>query len=371
MKIRYVPDPLNEQASVLVDAQTDIKTAVKQGVLSATEADVIKKRLKEIIERAVARIRSPTLKKDARISLMHFADKVYGDFKTALQTMPYALLPAVVVLMRAITEKAPRGEYYMPANQTERKAAEKLFYKVYEKGLPLQEFHKVYMERVSNALEGMSQVQALDPNDFSGKNSLRNLAEMQVRYERHQAEIQGFKDRKVKLVVCSSHADCSGRCAQWQGRVYSTDGTTGYTSDGRFYVPLEEATDIYYTTKAGRTYKNGLLGFNCRHKLFEYKEGIGIPVLSEEERKREYAITVRQREMERAVISAREKALMYKDTGSVVYRRDGKPLLNKKTGKPLTHYQKWKIIAQKRDEAYRRFSKESGRAYYPDRTKIL
>ena len=25
----YVPDPLNEQASVLVDAQTDIKTAIK------------------------------------------------------------------------------------------------------------------------------------------------------------------------------------------------------------------------------------------------------------------------------------------------------------------------------------------------------
>ena len=35
MKIQaYAPDPLNEQASVLVDAQTDIKIAIKQGVLS-------------------------------------------------------------------------------------------------------------------------------------------------------------------------------------------------------------------------------------------------------------------------------------------------------------------------------------------------
>lgn len=348
----YVPDLLNEQASVLVDAQTDIKIAVKQGVLSAMRTDEIKKRLKEIIERAVARIRSPTLQKDARVSLMRFANKVYGDFKSALQTIPYKLLPAVVVLMQAISAKELRGEYYTPINQTERKAAEKLFYKVYEKGLPLQEFHKVYMDRVENALNGLSQVQALDPNDLSGKNSLRNLAEMQVRYERHQEEIQGFKNRKVRLVVCSAHADCSGRCAQWQGRVYSTDGSTGYTKDGRYYEPLEHATDIYYTTKAGRTYKNGLLGFNCRHKLFEYKEGMGIPTLSEKERMREYAITVRQREMERAVISAREKALTNKGTN-------------------IAEYKKWRKIAAERDEAYRRFSKESGRAYYPDRTRIL
>lgn len=348
----YAPDPLNEQASVLVDAQTDIKTAVKQGVLSAKGGAEIKKQLLAIIERAVARIRSPTLKKDARVSLMRFADKVYADFKTALQSIPYKLLPAVVVLMQAISAKEPSGEYYVPKTPAEHKAAEKLFYKVYEKGLPLQEFHKVYMDRVNSALNGMSQVQALDPNDFSGKNSLRNLAEMQVRYERHQEEIQSFKDRKVRLVVCSAHADCSDRCAKWQGRVYSTDGTTGYTPDGRFYQPLEDATDIYYTTKAGRTYKNGLLGFNCRHKLFEYKEGMGIPTLSEEERKREYAITVRQREMERAVISAREKALTNKGTN-------------------IQEYRKWRKVAAERDKAYRQFSKENGRAFYPDRTKIL
>lgn len=348
----YAPDPLNEQASVLVDAQTDIKTAVKQGVLSAKGEAEIKKRLLAIIESAVARIRSPTLKRDARVSLMRFANKVYADFKAALQSIPYKLLPYVVILMKAITEKQPNGEYYAPTSPVERKAAEKLFYKVYDKGLPLQEFHKVYMERVESALNGMSEVQALDPNDFSGKNSLRNLAEMQVRYERHQEEVQSFKDRKVKLVVCSTHADCSGRCAKWQGRVYSTDGTTGYTPDGRFYVPLEEATDIVYTTKAGRTYKNGLLGFNCRHKLFEYREGMAIPTLSKEERKREYAITVRQREMERSVIYAREKALTNKGTN-------------------IAEYKKWRKIALAREQVYRQYSKENGRAFYPDRTKIL
>ena len=254
--------------------------------------------------------------------------------------------------MRAITAKEPQGEYYIPANAKERKAAEKLYYTVNNKGVPLQEFQKVYIGRVKTALNGMAQVQALDPNEYTGRNSLRNLAEMQVRYERHQDEIQSFKDKKVKLVVCSAHADCSDRCAEWQGRVYSMDGTEGYTEDGRHYVPLERATDVYYTTKAGRTYKNGLLGFNCRHKLYEYKEGMAIPQLSAEDRKREYAITLKQREMERGVIEARERALENKNADIAEYRR-------------------WRKIAQDRNTAYMQFSKDNHRAYYPDRVKIL
>lgn len=351
-KEAYAQDPLNKQASVLVDAQTDIKTAVKNGVLAAKSAAEIKKKLGDIIDRAVSRLSSPTLKRDARISLMRFANKAYTEFTASLSTIPYNLLPYVIVLMRAITAKEPQGAYYVPANASERKAAEKLYYTVNNKGIPLQEFQKVYIGRVKTALNGMAQVQALDPNDFTGRNSLRNLAEMQVRYERHQAEIQGFKVRKVKLVVCSAHADCSDRCAEWQGRVYSMDGTEGYTEDGRHYVPLERATDVYYTTKAGRTYKNGLLGFNCRHKLYEYKEGMAIPRLSAEDRKREYAITLKQREMERGIIEARERALENKDADIAEYRR-------------------WRKVAQERNAAYMQFSKDNHRAFYPDRVKIL
>lgn len=348
----YAPDPLNRQASVLVDAQTDIKTAVKNGVLAAKSAAEIKKKLGDIIDRAVSKISSPTLKHDARVSLMRFANKTYTDFTATLSPIPHNFLPYVIVLMRAITAKEPQGEYYIPANAKERKAAEKLYYTVNNKGAPLQEFQKVYIGRVKTALNSMAQVQALDPNDFTGRNSLRNLAEMQVRYERHQEEIQGFKDKNVKLVVCSAHADCSDRCAEWQGRVYSMDGSEGYTEDGRHYVPLERATDVYYTTKAGRTYKNGLLGFNCRHKLYEYKEGMAIPQLSAEDRKREYAITLKQREMERGVIEARERALENKNADIAEYRR-------------------WRKIAQDRNTAYMQFSKDNHRAYYPDRVKIL
>lgn len=348
----YAPDPLNEQASVLVDAQTDIKIAIKQSVLSGGDAASTKEAIKKIIDRAIARIRSPTLKEDGRISLMRFADKTYGQFRQHLIGIPLEKLPAVIVLMRAITSKKTDKQIYLPSTQAERIAANTLSYTVYNKGIPLQEFQKVYMQRVDKALTSLAESNALDPNSFSGRNSLRNLAEMQVRYERHQEEILGFKERGTKLVVCSVHADCSGRCAEWQGRVYSLDGTEGDTEDGRHYVPLEIATDIFYTTKAGKVYKNGLLGFNCRHKLFEYKPRMGIPTVSEEEQKREYAITKRQRELERAVIDAREEALSKKQVN-------------------ISEYRKWRKIAVNRYDDYKKFSEEHGRAYYPDRVKIL
>lgn len=364
----YVPDPLNEQASVLVDAQTDIKTAIKQGVFSGAPLSLLKERVQKIISTALQRIRSPTLKEDARISLIRFANGAYGRLKSTLATIPVPLLPAVVVLMRGVTESGQKVGIYYPKTQGEREALRQLQsftpsgggestsapieYETRKMGLPLDEFHKVYMNRVSNALDGLAQGNALDPNDFTGRNSLRNLAEMQVRYERHQDEIAQFKEKGTKLVVCSVHADCSDRCAKWQGLVYSLDGTSGTTEDGRKYQPLENATDVYYTTKAGRTYKNGLLGFNCRHKLVEYRVGMGIPRVSAAEQKKEYAITKRQREMERAVVAARENALAKKDAD-------------------IAEWRKWKKIAKERYEEYKKFSIDHERAYYPDRVKIL
>lgn len=356
----YAPDPLNEQASVLVDAQTDIKTAIKRGVLNGASFVVISAEVRKIISRAVVRVRSPTLQKDSRVSLMKFANKAYSDFKATL-SLDSTLLAAVVLLSERITERKTnglKGQYFIPRTPREIEAVEQVAerteirIRAYDRGLPLREFQKTYIDRVSKALGGLAEEKALDPNDVSGRNSLRNLAEMQVRYERHLEEIDTLKSSGEKLVVCSVHADCSDRCAPFQGRVYSLDGTSGTTEDGRRYVPLETATDIFYTTKAGRTYKNGLLGFNCRHKLLPYKPNMVIPFVSETERKKEDAITKRQRALERAVIGYREEALIYKGTDVEKYREARKN-------------------AVEVYNEYKRFSKENGRAYYPDRVKIL
>lgn len=134
---------------------------------------------------------------------------------------------------------------------------------VTDTGVPLSRYYSdVWRNQVKPVLDRLCDGVALDPNDYSGRNSLRNLAEMEVRYNDHLQSIEALKAAGERLVVCSAHADCSDRCAPWQGRVYSLDGTSGVI-DGHRYVPLEQATDIYYTTKAGRVYKNGLLGLTA------------------------------------------------------------------------------------------------------------
>lgn len=219
-------------------------------------------------------------------------------------------------------------------------------------GIPNGIYAKDYMRKVNAVYTRLAKDDALDPDDISGRNSMRNRAEMEVRNDFHQDEIQSLKDKGAKLVVCSTHADCSDRCFKWQGRVYSLDGTSGKTADGHAYVPLETATDVYYTTKAGKTYKNGLLGFNCRHRLYEYVPGMGIPKVSKAEQKKENKINTKQREMERNIREWRMREELNKAAGNTQATAEAQ----KKAAEAYARYKK--------------FSLENGRAYYPDRVNI-
>lgn len=220
-------------------------------------------------------------------------------------------------------------------------------------GVPLQKYAKEYInDNVKPVLARLAKENALDPDDISGRNSLRNRAEMEVRYNDHLEQIEKLKLAGNKLVIASSHSDCSERCSKWQGKVYSLDGTSGVTPDGRKFNPLEEATDVYYTTRAGKTYKNGLLGFNCRHYLIPYKVGLKEPKYSKAQEDRERAITTKQRQLERVVRENRTLALEFKGIDDNLYK-------------------KYRQLAIKANNKYIEFSKDNNRAFYPDRTKIF
>ncbi len=359
----YATAPLNPQATIVVDAQTDIKVIIKNGVLKGAPFSVIQEKVRLTIEKAVKRLSSEALKAYSRVSLMSFANRMYLGMKSSFPNPVQAV--AIYTLVKAVTESIEKGktlptaELFIPTTTAEKTAFKQLYGDTYHtnaKGIPLQEFQKTYMERVNNALSQMAQANALDPNDIIGRNGLRNLAEMQVRYENHLKEIATLKEKGVTLVVCSVHGDCSVRCSKWQGRVYSLDGTKGTTEDGKEYVPLEEATDqeqVYkVNVNTGMQYKGGLFGYNCRHKLYPYKVGMVIPSVSAREQIIERDITRRQRELERHVLHWREEALMQKGVNSKRYR-----------------YAKAKAVSWY--DAYRKYSKSHGRAYYPDRVKIL
>ena len=305
-----------------------------------------------IIDEALKSIKIQSLKDAAAKSLLNFYNRQYEELRRSFLWQ----LPALTALF-LLNGKTLTGRDIKPTTAQQAAAVQTLAAQGFDGsrllGVPLQKFSQDYINKnVKPVLDRLSQQFAVDPDDISGRNSLRNKAEMAVRWQEHEDTIQRFKDDGVRLVICSTHADCSERCRPWQGRVYSLDGTSGTTDDGRRFVPLETATDIYYTTKAGKQWKNGLLGFNCRHFLVPYKTGYRFPKPNAAAERKEYAITVKQRELERNVRYWRTVAIENQNLDRAKYLDARR-----------------KAIAWNRE--YIKFSKQNNRAYYPSRTKII
>lgn len=337
---------MNKQAIALEEAEAEIRLTVKTSYLSKTPKNIIDDKIRQIIRTAAKQIKIPALREVGIKSLILFYNRQWRIIQ--------ALGDATTLLLIAeLSEKSrPQHEQIKTLEKIQARGG----FADYESkakayGVPLQEYSERYMkERVEPVMKRLAESQPTDPED-TRRISIRARAELEVRYQSHIDEINNLRDSGIKLVIASTHADCSERCAPYQGRVYSLDGTSGTTDDGRKYVPLEVATDIYYTTKAGRTYKNGMIsGFNCRHYLIPYKSGYVFPKPNKAEEQREYAITQRQRQLERNVLKWKTRAL------EAIKKSD---------------YNEARQKARFWNGVYIKYSQENNRAYYPSRTKIL
>ena len=83
-----------------------------------------------------------------------------------------------------------------------------------------------------------------------------------------------------------------------------------------------------------------------------YKEGMIIPYVSREERKREYTINTKQRELERIVRYYESVAAQNKGVDNKLNLRA-------------------KRLAKERRREYVKFSYDNDRAYYPSRIKFM
>ncbi len=344
--------PLNYQAIELEEAETKIRLIVKNEYFKGTPRAKINKMVLQVIDSAINKLTLPVLKEAGRKSLIDFYNRQYMQI-SQIRGRNLLVLLAIVKL----TDQNNEIVKNVSVSRAKRIVEEEMLYEqdspIRTYGSAMQKFSKNYIEKnVKPILNRLTKQFPLDPGDITGRNSLRNRAEMEARYNGHLENIEELRKQGNKLVIASSHSDCSKRCRKWQGRVYSLDGTSGTTPDGRKYVPLEKATDVYYTTKAGKTYKNGLLGFNCRHYLVAYKDGLEFTKQSEKEEIKQYKITLKQRQLERDVRYWRTEAIMNK-------------------GVNPEYYKIAKNSAEEANRLYIRFSKENERAYYPSRTKII
>lgn len=334
------------------EAETKIRMAVKDEYFKGKTKTAIDKVVFPIVSGVLKEITMPALKAAARKSLLNFYNRQYHELLRSFGWQ-FSLFAAVMLL-----NGKTLYDTKIKVTEAQRSAAVQIlenagFTPPRVMGVPLRKFTENYVrQNVQPALDRLAKQFALDPDDMSGRNSLRNRAEMEVRFEAQREQLEGFRNSGVNLVICSTHADCSERCRQWQGKVYSLDNTYGRTDDGRSYQPLENATDIYYTTKAGKTYKNGLLGFNCRHFLVPYKTGYHFFKPNAAYERREYAITEEQRRLERQVRKWRTEAIEAK-------------------GQNPTRYKFAKAKAEAWNKAYIDFSMKHNRAFYPSRTKLI
>ena len=314
---------LNPQSMLLEDAQTRIKMYLLKSYFSGRSKNDINNNINKIIDNTKKSLETEALKQVAPQSLKNYANALWAFL-------------IVNIGINGIVESKRLKE----AQQELKK-----------KEFDIQKYAKDYIEKIRIQLNKYADIEAKDADDLSGLNSLRNKAEMEVRYEKQQNRIEELKSKGTKFVVSSVHADCSDRCFPWQGRIYSLDHTSGEI-DNKKYVPLEVATDIFYTTKKGKIYKNGLLGFNCRHYLYEYKSGMEIPKISKEVQQKENKINTQQRNYELSIRKFRERALVFKDIDK-------------------NEYLKARQKAIEINKQYIEFSEKNNRTYYPDRIKLL
>lgn len=360
--MKTASDRLSPQVLTLVEAQSLIRLKVKDWAFRYISDNELKKSVKEIIVNALKNIDIPSLKQAAYYSLIQF----YNTQRRTAETIRFSSRLLLFLALTKLWESkylpdSEKSQYTQFFTVSEAKDIitktpyinESDKYEIKNYGNALNTYHECYIrDYVKPTLDKMAKDEALDPNSeeyLQRRSTLRNRAEREVRYQGHISEIDEFRKSGTRLVICSSHANCSERCRPWQGRVYSLDGTSGTTPDGRKYVPLEEATNIL--TPNGKWY-NGLLGFNCRHYLVAYKDGYRFPKTSERTEKIEYKIDQKQRYMERQVRKWRIEAEITRGVDAEKHK------------KAVSKVKYW-------NGAYIRFSKTHNRTYYTSRLKVL
>ncbi|WP_262315380.1 phage minor capsid protein [Lacticaseibacillus parakribbianus] len=133
---------------------------------------------------------------------------------------------------------------------------------------------------------------------------LRLVVQTQVKQTTNDVMIARTKETSG-LVKVSSHLACRPTHLDYQGRVYSVTGDTA------------EYPDLYQATNFGSA--GGLGGINCHHYVMTYVPGYDTPdmdTLDPDSNNAAYALTQKQRRLEREVRAAKREQVAAKEFGS-------------------------------------------------------
>ena len=184
-----------------------------------------------------------------------------------------------------------------------------------------------YPERVEQAMDELAQQHlTLD------KYSLRNKAEIKVRYDVINEDLQRLKDKGTKFVVSSAHANASERCQWWQGKIFEIDIDIATREMGQYDGVKPKQTikgyidgKPYYSLK--EACENGFLSYNCQHRLIAYYKGIHLQTYDFVKVEQRRNISQKQRYLERQIRYLRTRLeLAVTDEEKKIYRQQVKQL---------------------------------------------
>lgn len=178
---------------------------------------------------------------------------------------------------------------------------------------------------------------------------------MDIRTTVHNTAIESVKirqeDYNVDIFRVSSHSGARPLCYPYQGKYFSWNGKSGTFTDG-------EGKQHRYKSISSTSYGKpaGLFGINCGHHPIPIVPGVSIPRDLPKENKKEndriYAESQEQRNLEREIRYAKQKAVMMEAAGD----KEG--------------FEKEALKIKDAQKKYNAFCKETGRTKRLDRTQV-
>lgn len=335
----------------LEDVQNRIKTTIASMVLNGSSKAEIESALNPLIYNYLKKLKVEDVfyKKQIEQALLNLAQSQYHVLKNNMKTINTSLISSI------------GGSYGIDLtneNATAKITQDKFrnfITKNKDTGTPLiDRYESLVREELKSLANQPAKVVTYNKNDkkVSYTMSARNLAEMKVRYEANVEDVNKEKEKGTKFVWISSHSNCSPRCAPFQGKLYSLDGTSG-TIAGHKYVPIEVAQRGKNGDGNGCTN-----GYNCRHYIIptseeELQKGQRAPVnYNNSTIKKEQEIDARQRTFENQIRKLKKEESNLRAGGF----SDEADKLN----------QRWKILEKK----YQIYSLQNHRSFSRWRTQI-
>ena len=349
----------NWQVILIQDCETDIKMLTLECVRKGLDYGETNKKVMELINEAVNELESETLKVMAKDTLTNFASRIYLQWLNIYGNRILGLAILSIMGKKGISVPIDKKEQLQALPQAKTSLSVPDY--AYNRATPNMTYNLEYEKEVISRVDKVLGMSAKD--DYSSRYTLRASIERQVRTEWQEKQLQSLVDKGVDLVWINTHANCSERCQDWQGKLYSISGQSG-TIDGISYQSLSNATDRYETTKAGKSYKNGTLsGFNCRHTISPYKKGSKPSHIPEEVIERQRDLEQKQRFYERTIRKYETSALGWRKNANLSTNELEKELYKKK-------YAHYKDLVNKWETEYIEFSTKNNIPYYPSRLKI-